>query len=1482
MGCNYEFKGQLYTKEELVKLLENNKGVQNEIKFLLLNKDDRFSAEPMGEEFDESINDDDLFDNSIIPIGDKYLSRIEKLIAYQKSLVSTLKIKENNLKSNLKKLLDKKKIIEQTKLLNETKERIESLERKINSVTTKAEISLENLKLQTEEDLKRLTNIINTGNLNDMKEAKRIINFYKSLEIADDKISVDNVLIEENPFFDDDVIYNEGKIILDPEYVQFFNSTALLFKEKQIELNNIQRKILVDKINENPKVKKLYNQLTYDEITKALPDTTWIDALMYDASKSAFTDNGVIAKIAMDIFQDVMTEGIVHAKQFEDKHNKLLPAVEKALAKLGFEYGRIYKNYSYDIFFQKDEFGNSTTKPVHRFSDKFFTAREVVNKDFKVKLVNAETNYEDNPEKISEEVYNAIQEKQKWYRENVILLDVNKIPEILEDFPEFKKYYQNDNGEHVNQLKTLLGQDGYTEYVEQQKNQIKKYINWREPTIETFLEENGVSSLSDLPLNKQSYLQFLIASKNPFLSSRTFYKDIETKINDKKVNHTMDYNISVPRKTLGKQSKKLGPNKEYIIEDTNIPTNYYDSNFEIIEKEPALKEYHKLIVDELQTVMNSFPEEVSKKILNKSLAVMRQTTVEILAEPNVSFLKKLVNAISHIYDRLITGFGVNIEDSISYENLDVSTNTGEPFVNIGPISNSKQKIKNVFEIKAAKILAELKKENPGLELNKITKYTKLYSKTLLPDNLISELAAGLNMSTNDFLKRFKNELPLGKILTSISTNEISNESSTNLPKIIKYLSVLSSEYRSRQEILPLMEVMKNEYSKVKKEDRNNVGSKIINHFTNKMKNKGTRNIAIAQFENWFNREILGNYETKSFGVVPSNLDERKNAKEKLKALVSGRILTFKEKKYRKDLDKLINEEKDEETKKQLINIKEKLGKNFALSAMVNNFLNYQRILALGWNLKSAYTNFMEGITANIIIAGSGKYFNPNLFWRANNIVSGSFVKSQSLGLIQTEGAKKARFFSDKWDVAQDSSNELQKASINTPLSKFENVTNPMEINKRVEYLNQTPLLVSIMLDTPVKNKNNKVGNLWDALNPDGTLKPEYNTPENVENWVNNNTQEFKNFKSKVQQCIMETHGNYAKFRGMMLKSSQIGKIAIFMKTWIGSYIHIRLGIEQDDLESTTKNWKGRYRSHTISSAALHGAVVGFAGGNIFGAGVGFAAGASIGFINKRLNQNNLQSNLSTIKELAFLGKSIALKSFQIPINLITGREIIKNPDYNKLFNDEKFTEVDVKNMRALVSEISLLMLQVSLFFVGKMFWDDDDDEESFDRMTHNFIVNTAMDLISSSTTYTNPYSLVDQLTTFTPIEWFKKSSEWVGAVNDYLQNADIATSGLYAGQSKLLRKTQNLTLPSLLRQDYFGFEYMLTKQREKSPFDRQFFDVEKQERLKMQQEKVLFKNELILKLIEEGYNNENAEKLATKIANKKYRLPRDIDDPDNR
>jgi hypothetical protein len=456
---------------------------------------------------------------------------------------------------------------------------------------------------------------------------------------------------------------------------------------------------------------------------------------------------------------------------------------------------------------------------------------------------------------------------------------------------------------------------------------------------------------------------------------------------------------------------------------------------------------------------------------------------------------------------------------------------------------------------------------------------------------------------------------------------------------------------------------------------------------------------------------------------------------------------------------------------------------------------------------------MEGQTANMIIAARGDYFEPDLIYAANHIVKGSILKNLNKR-IATPGSLKTRVFMDRWDVLQDASNELQKASTKSAFSRL-GVLEPYEGTRRTEYLNQAPLMVAMMMDINIKDKDGNESTLWEAVDEEGKLIDGFNTEENINNWEKSQGQEYKDFKSKLTKLIVDAHGDYDQLRGNMASEYSTGKAFLMFKRWLSRQVYQRFAsvgytepdadgnrerIFQDDLESEIKDFGGRYWSHTQASGMIHGAILGIGGLSLVGAGpLGLFLGSAVGALGGKLY--GAKSNLSFLEDLAITGKNMAMTMMAIPINNVVGEAKIKVDSVDEMTGNYRITERDAKNMRANLVEMSITLAWIGFILGTKaLLFDDEDEPDDPRRMVHNLLANRFMTLSSQAGMYLAPSDFYENtLGSMALMRFFDDVQKTGFYAAKAIEGRDILAAGPNAGESALYNQTLKTFFPAVGR-----------------------------------------------------------------------------------
>ena len=1410
----------------------------------------------------------------------KVVPMYNEAILYKENLILRLNNRLNRIKEYKKQFSsDPEKLKELTRQELEIKQRLDGSE-ELGIMGLRQEVMelkkappITRFAFAAEKDLKRLDYLAKSFDPEDMAEAKTIIDFYQKLGTLTTETKDDHPMFKGSEIFDKD-----SNLILPKETVDLLTDLKKRADHYADIIYEKEKEKTMEIINNDSRVQEMYGRpVNYNEafyVKEGLKDISWVDMFLMDITNGIFSHNGIVPHVAMRVLQNAFERKLAYAKTVEERIKRMQPAVEKELAKLGYSIPIPgVRGVSYKLFTAMDSNGQFKDAMTQRFTPEYIESKQKVDHEF-FEGINKALKIED--AELRQKAFTVVYTKRNsWYSKNTIILDSNKIPEIINDpkFAGFKNSFKPAEAEaYKKRLISILGEQGYKEEVEKQKGLIADYKANLEAFIDRLIVEEGVEDETQLSQKSVKAVDTWIKRNNPFISSVVF--------------HSMKFKNAIPRKFLAEIKMKDG---KATAVDTKQETGYYDKRFETIESNPVLKEFHNLVMEVQEKIFDTMSPEERKNFSPTSLPALARSIIEILFDKDMSLYERISKAAREIYDRLRALFGENVQSSLSHAVINPVTGKPDYKINSAFLKSNKQVIDKRYFIELQRMRQALGLK-PSEKIKKYTTYDITKNQEairILAENL------GVAPTLQAIQNRLKNEdlhkISIGKVLRGAITHQVVSENSFDLPKILKMFSYLTMEYAARKEVLPIVTMLKDHYENIKKPAVNNMGNPIKNVSTRKTRLEGERVRAIKQMESWFNRVVLGDYSSKNeFGDTRikralklnlTNKDKEESFLGKLRTTIDGRIYNADDKiikskipGIKKELVDIINNpESIEETEaardilKRLDKVDENLGKHFSMTAFFDALFNFIRFKGLGWNLSSYVNNFLEGQISDLLVAASGRYFTPENIYYAMSVARHSFVKNTTWGKVETKEAKLNSILMERYRILQDVTNELQKASAKSAFSSFRSFS-PYEGNRRVEYLNQSPLMIAVLLDQKIKGINGEESDVWHAMNPDGTLKDEFRTEENINNWEKANGEQYFNFKSLVTKMLVNVHGDYDEHRGNMASEYILGKAGLMFKRWMVKQFYQRFAINQMDLEAGLAEYKGRYRSHTAASATLQGALVGFGGLGLLGAGpLGLAIGGALGYVTGKFFGVN--SEIGFVKELAFATKELFLNMARIPVNVLAGKAVIKHDEYQK-FTEAGVSKVDIENYKANMMEMSISLALIGLLLFAKsLLWHDDDDKDDTRRKLHNLLANRFMQLSSQINMYLNPVSAWNNTLGSLPAFRFLTDVQKTATdAEKLLEGDDMILSGRNVGESRFYNQTSKTFLPRLMngigtspnpltgfgwataqKENLLGFGVHTKRQFTKSPYDTWFFSTERKAQLAIKEAKLKAKQKYLTK-----------------------------------
>ena len=1296
-----------------------------------------------------------------------------------------------------------------------------------------------------EKELERLKALVQSDDPTDNNEAKEIIDF---IEKMGNFSKPSSIAIQTHPIYDYDELFDkDGELMLSDEVLAPFKAWREEAELRLAELDGKMMKISMDNLNGLPQVKKLYNnkQFTFKELSEqGLQDASWIDQMVMSIDGGILSHNGLIPQAIKAIATGKFNEQQAWSKHVEESINKLLPEVEKKLAELGFGFGVSgLRSVKYSLFQRQYKNGNKIGELVYKYSPEYQDAKNKIIEDFNNRITYGQSIKGPRGIQI---INSAYQKRNNWILNNNLFINPSLLNE-LKNNPEFdniKHLFSNDDNainEHTNNIKELVGDIHYKAIIEAQTQLLKEYIAQKEnKRIDLLLAENKADD-EELSEAGKSKLNIWDANYSPFEAAEYMKRGTPTQIGSGEF-HSKDlrFNSYVPY--------KIKDGKE---------TDYYDDKYDQIEKEPILKEFYDVISEALSGIMDRLDNEDKRNINERTIPLQQKKFLEYFFGEDVTVLQRLGTPIVDFFDSIKNIFGVKKQQNITSKDMKFDRSM-DVKINNQLVHENSGKINQLFQIRSSKVLNDYNtgRKKSTLEssladrrnsrLLKLEKDTKVVLTSSNRNDLLRILRPYLTQEDTQslLLGQDGDEIQIGKIVYDACQSEVVHEHSFDLPRIIKAYSSTIAQYAARREMLPLIQMMKDLYKKIPKVATTNSGLTRYNIDKDKTYLEGTRDRANAQMEDWFHRVILGNYGLRNqYGISDTKVYNRA------------------ERKLKEELDLAIDNEKDEIKKNELITQRESLGKNVAISGFFDALMSLARFGGLAWNIGSGLNNLLEGQVDNSMAAYTGNYFsNPNLINKVSpeKLIRGNLTRRTIGQKSEEENYTKAKFLMEHYDFLKDRTNELQKAISTGAFSHLQKL-NPYNLQKEGEFLNQTPLCMAVLSDTPIKDKNGNESNVFDAFTRkwneqykkwDVVLKDEFRTEHNIKNWEHTNGEDYNAAKQKVDDSIRDIHGDYDPNSGMMAKSYQIGQAALMFKGWLPRQYYIRFGVQQDRIDIGVKSWEGRYHAHTALSGLYQGALLTAFTVSPWLMPVGAVAGYFLG------NRTGKDSALSTLQELYHINRLLARKMLGFPINIISriasGKNLISE-DWEKLFKkmeSKDFTRQDFNNYRANIQQMALTCTYIALLLLtkGLLFKDPDKNESEEDkkkRYWHNIFANRFMNLAGQLTTYDNIMETYRTVSNMAILRTFSNLVKTGEDFDKFIKGQDTILSGKNAGESALGNQLKKTFLPGIIADPFgLGFSKQGQQQFQQSPYDSYFHGEEYKAQHQLKQLKAEEKAEL--------------------------------------
>ena len=1302
-----------------------------------------------------------------------------------------------------------------------------------------------------EKELLRLEKLVKSDKAEDLKEARDIIQFIEAMsnfKLAD---------ADKHPIYDKRELYDEDdNFRLTADMMRPFQEWATRARLLETPLVAQERRTIEKVFNNNDNIRKMFGEkkFTYDEIilaSEGLKDAHWIDMMVMDITAGILSQNGMLPQIAKKIVDDGFEIAFAWSKDIATRLDAIMPEVEAEMDKLdGGKYKLSTlgilgpKGHSFDWIKQAYRNGLETGNMATKYSAEWFDVLSIMRDTFRQEKKKA-NQYEDWTTRINM-ITRAYEKRRAWLMANTVMLNPAKIKSIAIN-PAFSSMSDSFASEeemeaHEKEMIALVGKRHFDKMVEEQTNLLLEYQIQRQEYLETRMAETSARREDDLPPASRAKMRIWDEKNNPFIGIKhmehgSVYDTMETRYFSE-----LSYNVYAPKRDS---------------------SNFYDENFEKIESNEVLMKFYEIALEATTKIKEQFDVDTQRGMLDTSIPFIEKSFTEMLLDKgDLTFWQILSERFRQFIDSIKTVAGINIEDEFNYARVNVITGQPEYTVNDYFIKQGANKIHQNFVLNSTEFVQNY---NATLGMSRLSKFTGFTVLTMTRANqtdmarLLQPYLRGITPET--LRERYPDgKIPAGKIIKAYSQHQVAQEKSFDLPKIIRHFSDLSSQHAARNTMLPMLELLKRHYEKIEAPMTQNTDQALKNaqfgaSGEDRTQFGGVRIHANRQFNNWFERVVLGdNALKKHYGFFKQreiNPDDPDGAQEEIDFLTKfvsklsssnfdGKVLTSKDKILLAKVNSLLAKETDENTIKSLEAMKSRIGRQASLSGFMENVMNFMRFKGMGFNVSSAITNIAEGQLANSITASQGHYFPSHYI---DTLTLSEMMYSDSLSKMNSSWAlpkvKKYQLLLERWDILQDSRNELQKASAKTAFTNL-NRLDPYYMQSKGESYNQMPLMAALLRNTPILDEHGNESNVGDALEMDGEhgmkLKEEFRTGEigqqNIENWEKANGQQYRDFKSKMKDLIRNTHGDYDKTSGMMAKSYHAGLIATMFKTWLPREIYKRFATEQNNTLAGIKGFKGRYHSHTAATGLFLGAGVALVPFGIPGA-IAFGVGGA--FLGKGFGSKNL---LSFAEESLFISKLLTRKVLGFPINFVSrtaGKGNVIEVDVDRLASDKmktfskEFTAVDYANWKGNMQETSTLFMFIGLLLLCKGFtWDDDDKEGDPQREAHNLLANRFIQLSGSIGQYSNPVEMYKTISDVAIFKTFKDALKLLADLDKTLKGQGTLTSGPHVGENRAVIQAKKTFLPGIIAHPLsLGFSAQMERQFVPTEVDSWFWGEEK-------------------------------------------------------
>ena len=1321
------------------------------------------------------------------------------------------------------------------------------------------------------EDLQEIDRLLSNNNIENLQKAQKMIDYYKSMS------DYSYINRRDNNFVNTEKSFDGSESILGDEIKEILDKIANEVSARDNRLHQSKTKYLQDLLDNSEYLDDLDDNVTVEELLESMGDIDKFSQILLTIDKQYVGSDSLLTQFMKIDLENARSVNKGYARKKIEELDAALKKASSKLPKIQSWLGSKLGEHDFTMFYQEDGQGFKTGRLINKLSTEWFSyhGKKIFELNKGIFSARASRNWEKHDK--------ALENKYNWLKNYTNFFDITKVPEIINDerYSHLLSSDEKANSRLAEKYKQRviqeIGENYYNKLVDAQKENLQDFLDWHESYMEQVLLDNDVESIDQLEAQTRAGLEISTMRNNPFELMRSHNQgkgsivEYPTKSGNSPYRSQLKYIEYFPKKNITSFNEDTG---EVLTEESG----FYDNNFDKIEQDQDLYKLWQ-IFEEMTSYMNMTLSDSQTKLKHGSFLSMEKSWTDILIDPEIGWWNKTLGIGSRIGDNLKTLFTKRGDNKRGEDFKEI--NKSQFRTNEKELSRRKKVIeKEIIDLVGANIYKK------GFPVERLSTASQSNLAKILGLSDIQELRetfSGINMNSSN--------------LSSFITNQLMEEQTFNLPVMMRAYMEMTAEHKAQKEVQPKVSLYKEFYDAIERKSTNKGGEGV----------KGGRKRANARVQYWYDKNITGNvdqHDWMRFGKV-----------DLLGKEVDLRVLDEYEKRRKaqleeaiENLEERIKQTNDSAKKEELenkLNSRQKeldsLGANVVLSEIYNTLINRLAIFTgLGWSVKSNIINRFQGWFQGMV-NDTGEFWTAGNWETANN-----FIMKKGTRFLGRKNYKdeinKTKLLINELGILQDATNELDRARKASGLTGWKRKINPFYLTEYTEWHNQVPQILAVLMDKEITSADGKrTVKLFDGKSlpayeiKDGLLqlKEEFKTPENIETWQNfSNSQASKN-KLYMSDIIGTINGDYSRTGVTMAKKTPLGRTAMLFKTWMSNWLYRRIASNQKNLITGKKNFDGFWHSHRPASVAT---AVGVPLLATFGWPVGLAAGGA-GFIagmvlnNKKNRDNSLATN---IQEMANLGLAIVKKMGGMPINAMTGKEVVKAHQFDTM--GMQVTEEDRMRLNSIVGELSVLLtfMLFKIMLRSVMGPNDEDEPLTIDgqpnpyytenqqselqKQSYNALENNITRIISDLNA---PGMLVNSVMTNRFATAFDESKKMSTALYKLSQGEDRITRGVNTGESRTWNAVSRSFLPSVMADMgrgnlTLGFESQMSREFENSEWADQLFDSDyKEDREEMSRERSQKRKELTEKAISLWEENTGRSVSDLTTAQRKY-LEREV------